>query len=90
MTCRTFVNRKTSKYSTLKQWIRFAEDSIEFQCRYARTVSAESVVSVSDFEQPLAGVGSLDYSMDVQAGSLGGTTNVNISANHNFDTVIPT
>ena len=70
--------------------IRLAEDSIEFQCRYARTVSAESEISVSDFQQPLAGVGTLDYNMDVQAGTLGGTTNVSISANHNFDGITPT
>ena len=70
--------------------IKFAEDSIEFQCRYARTVSAESDITVSDFEQPLAGVGTLDYTMDVQAGTLGGTTKVSITANHNFDGITPT
>ena len=42
----------------------FAEDLIEFQCRYSRRVNAESQVSVGSFKQPLAGQGVLDYSMD--------------------------
>ena len=68
----------------------FAEDSIEFQCRYSRTVNTNSQMTVGPFPtQPIIGEGNFDYTMDVQVGSLGGTTNVSINANHNFDGIVP-
>ena len=39
--------------------------------------------------QPIIGEGDFDYTMDVQVGNLGGTTNVSINANHNFDGIVP-
>ena len=68
----------------------FAEDSIEFKCRYSRTVNTNSQMTVGPFPtQPIIGEGDFDYTMDVQVGSLGGTTNVSINANHNFDGIVP-
>ena len=68
----------------------FAADSIEFQCRYARTVTSESTAVVPTAQpQPIIGTGELGYDMEVQLGGLGGNTRVNITANHNFDSITP-
>ena len=39
--------------------------------------------------QPIVGEGNLNYTMVVQVGNLGGTTNININAEHNFDGIAP-
>ena len=40
--------------------------------------------------QPIVGEGDLNYTMVVQPGNLGGTTNISINAEHNFDGIAPT
>ena len=62
---------------------RFSEDSILFQCRYSRSVSISSEFTVSpSSDDPITGHGDLTYSMNVDAGSLGGNSVVTISPNH--------
>ena len=39
--------------------------------------------------QPVIGVGEFIYSMDIQVGSHGGETIVNINANHNIEGIVP-
>ena len=47
-------------------------------------------MNVSGFQpQPIIGKGDLNYTMDVQVGSLGGTTNININAENSFDGIAP-
>ena len=72
--------------------LSFAEDSIQFQCRYGRTINVESqpMTIPTAQPQPVIGQGSFTYSMDVQVGDQGGNTIVNITANHNFDGITPT
>jgi len=38
---------------------------------------------------PVEGTGNLSYSMSINVGAPGGTTDVNITANHNFDEIAP-
>ena len=73
---------------TLKQhtymFFSFAEDSVVFQCRYARSINVDEVMSIDPDVQPEVGRGDLTYAMAITAGALGGTTTVQISPNHNF------
>ena len=70
--------------------LSFAEDSILFQCRYARSVSVDSSFVCCDEDPSLVvGTGDLNYSFDIDVGSLGGNTNVRITPNHGFDQVAP-
>ena len=64
----------------------FAEENIEFQCHYARTVSTNSTIEVESTSQsqPIIGNGTLPYDIDVAVGDLGGTSVVTISPNHSF------
>ena len=62
----------------------FAEDSVVFQCRYARSINVDEVMSIDPDVQPEVGRGDLTYAMAITAGALGGTTTVQISPNHNF------
>ena len=38
---------------------------------------------------PVVGEGDFHYTMNVQVGNLGGTTNIDFIANHNFDGIAP-
>ena len=74
----------------------FAEDSIEFQCRYDREINANSQMTVGIIEDdPVVGTGNLNYIMTVTGGNadgslaLGGNTNVRITPNHGFDQIAP-
>ena len=72
------------------QKFSFAEESIEFQCRYARTINVDNQMTVGGSQpQPIVGTGDLNYTMVVQVGNLGGTTNININAEHDFDGITP-
>ena len=62
----------------------FAEDSVVFQCRYARTISVVESMTIDPDAQPEVGRGDLTYSMTITAGELGGTTTVEITPNHSF------
>ena len=62
----------------------FAEDSVVFQCRYARTISVVESMTIDPDAQPEVGRGDLTYSMAITAGALGGTTSVQITPNHSF------
>ena len=70
--------------------IMLAEDAIQLQCRYSRSVSATSDVTVGPAPiGPTIGSGDLTYNMDVVAGTLGGTTQVTISPNFSVDGISP-
>ena len=75
---------------TLITYLRFSEDTIELQCRYARSVSANSVLTIGPAASgPTVGTGDLSYNMDVVAGSLGGNTQVTISPNFSVAGISP-
>ena len=68
----------------------FGEDSIQFQCRYSRSVSISDDVTVIDTPtDAVVGTGDLTYSMEINVGGPGGTTDVTITPNHNFDEIAP-
>ena len=73
----------------------FAEDSIEFQCRYARQINASSQITLIPDGDPVVGTGDLSYIMTVTGGNtdgslaLGGNTDVRITPNHGFDQIAP-
>ena len=79
--------------------IIFTDDSVVFQCKYARTVNANSEMSVSYSShgsegdgyspQTISGEGDLTYRMDIVAGALGGNTEITISPNHNISGISP-
>ena len=70
--------------------IAFAEDSVVFQCKYARTVSANSQMTVGTIgTEPITGEGDLTYRMEIEAGALGGDTEITISPNHNISGISP-
>ena len=70
--------------------IAFAEDSVVFQCKYARTVSANSQMTVRTIgTEPITGEGDLTYRMEIEAGALGGDTEITISPNHNISGISP-
>jgi len=65
--------------------ISFSDNVIIFQCRYSRSINVDGLVSVNPDVQPEVGRGDLTYSMQVDIGSLGGTTKVQITPNHSFE-----
>ena len=68
----------------------FGEDSIRFQCRYSRSVSVTQDMSIIDTPtDAVEGTGNLSYTMSIDVGGPGGTTEVTISPNHNFNEVAP-
>ena len=68
----------------------FADESIQFQCRYGRTVTVESQMTAPGAPpQPVLGVGELSYDINVDVGDHGGNTLFNITANHNFNGITP-
>ena len=62
----------------------FAEDSVVFQCRYARSINVDESMTIDPDTQPEVGRGDLTYAMAITAGTLGGTTTVQITPNHSF------
>ena len=70
--------------------ISFAEDSVVFQCKYGRTVSANSQMTVGGASiEPISGEGDFTYRMEIVAGALGGDTEITISPNHNISGISP-
>ena len=70
--------------------ISFGQDPILLQCRYARTVSANSDVTINaPISGPMVGSGDLTYDMVIIAGALGGNTQITISPNHHLTGVSP-
>ena len=73
-------------------YLSFGDDSIRFQCRYSRSVSATQDMSIVP-EEPLSdaieGTGELSYSMSISVGGPGGNTEITITPNHNFDEIAP-
>ena len=68
----------------------FGADSIEFQCRYSRSVSANSDMAVdAPIFGPVVGTGDLTYNMEVNPGPLGGNTYITISPNHSISGISP-
>ena len=76
---------------SLTYFVRFAEDSIKFQCQYSRDVNVNQEFDVeTNFQaQPVTGQGAFGYNMEVNAGELGGMTTVTISPNHGFTNIVP-
>ena len=69
----------------------FAEESIRFQCNYARTINVdETMIVPTASSDPVVGQGNLSYRMEVTVGQLGGTTRVQISPNHELTGIAPT
>ena len=66
------------------------DSSITFQCRYSRNVSVSQDISVIDTPtDAVEGTGEFTYSMSITVGGPGGTTDVVITPNHNFDEIAP-
>ena len=88
----TFVFFKLALDDSLKNsWIKvnlfssFADGSIRFECRYARTVTATSSMSLgSAADETISGNGELTYKMEIAAGVVGGNSVVTISPNNNI------
>ena len=63
----------------------FGTNSIEFACRYARSVTAASDVSIlPQNTDAIIGNGVLTYNMNISAGRLGGNSQVTITPTHNI------
>ena len=68
----------------------FGQDPIVLQCQYARTVTATSDVSIeAPTAGPIVGNGDLTYTMEVNPGMLGGTTDVTISPSDSISGISP-
>ena len=62
----------------------FDEDAIVFECRYARTVNANSGVSVyRPYIEPISDHGDLTYNMNIVPGEVGGESVIELFPNHN-------
>ena len=69
--------------------ISFGEDSILFQCKYARSVSVDHGITIQETPDAVVSTGDLTYTMAVTVGELGGNTEVRITPNHGFDQLAP-
>ena len=69
----------------------FSENSITLTCKYARSVSANSQMTVdAPPEQPIINTGDLTYRMEIGDGvTLGGDTEITISPNHSLSGISP-
>ena len=68
----------------------FGEDSIRFQCRYSRSVSVTQDMTIIDTPtDAVEGTGELSYTMSINVGGPGGSTEVTITPNHNFNQIAP-
>ena len=67
-------------------FLSLVDDSILFKCRYARTVSATSEMTIATSAESAEAIGSgdLTYSMNIDAGVVGGNSVISISPNHNI------
>ena len=70
--------------------LRFAEELIQFQCQYPRTVNTGTQMTLAaSSPQSVNGVGEFSYNMNAQGGPIGGNTIISINANHNIDGIVP-
>ena len=80
-------------YITMHILIRnfsFGQDPIVLRCRYPRTVTATSNVSIeASTSEPTVGTGYLSYTMAIVGGALGGNTELTISPNHAISGISP-
>ena len=84
------VYKLYNKMHIITRYFSFGTDPIVLQCRYARTVTATSDVSIEAPETgPTVGNGDLTYTMEVNPGILGGTTDVTISSSHSISGISP-
>ena len=67
----------------------FGDDSILFQCRYSRSVSVSQDITITETPVAVEGTGDLSYSMSINVGGPGGSTDVTITPNHNFGQIAP-
>ena len=68
----------------------FGEETIKFQCRYSRSVSvSQDMTIITTPTDAVEGTGNLSYTMSIDVGGPGGTTDVTITPNHNFDEIAP-
>ena len=67
----------------------FGNDSILFQCRYSRSVSVSQDMTITETPVAVEGTGDLSYSMSINVGGPGGSTDVTITPNHNFGQIAP-
>ena len=83
------IIRYNIRYSIYNNF-SFGADSIVFQCRYSRSVNANSDITVNaPISGPIVGTGDLTYNMEVNPGVLGGKTHITISPNHNLSEISP-
>ena len=70
--------------------VRFAEESLKFECSYPRVVAVEAVkYNVTSFStQPIKNHGFLNYEMNVDVGEVGDITTVTISPQHSLGSTI--
>ena len=65
---------------------------MKLSCKFARKVEAGEVFEAGDLpdeEDEVVSIGFLSYSMNVQSGSLGGFTNIEIISDHELDYIYP-
>ena len=70
--------------------VRFAEESLKFECSYPRVVAVEAVkYNVTSFStQSIKNHGFLNYEMHVDVGEVGDITTVTISPQHSLESTI--
>ena len=69
-----------------------SQRSIKFSCKFARKVEAGERFIAGDLpgeEDEVVSIGYLSYSMNVQSGSFGGMTKIQIISDHDLDYIYP-
>ena len=69
-------------------YLRLAEKSITFECRYSRSVLLTEGYTIEESENA-SSRGNLGYSLSVTADLLGRNTNVSINRNHSLNQIVP-
>ena len=70
--------------------LRLGNESINFQCRYARSVALNQGYTIEQSEDTKFNTGVLGYTMSVTADLVGRNTNLSITHNHNLNQIAPT
>ena len=69
-----------------------SQKSIKFSCKFARTVEAGKRFIAGDLpgeEDEVVSIGYLSYSMNVQSGSFGRMTKIQIISDHDLENIYP-
>ena len=69
-------------------YLRLAEKSITFECRYSRSLLLTEEYTIDESENA-SSRGNLGYSLSVTADLLGRNTDVSITPNHGLDKIVP-